>query len=509
MTTKPPSGLAAPGASADETIDDSLDEILLEANERSLENPVRNPSVPRLQIPQFGSTGSAASTGPLDGPATPLPLPGIAPPPEDGLGGGGGVMMSSEVASALADGIEDPDADPDANVVTASSDAGPEGPPLDEDMAPTPAPALASSDEVTQIVRPSVLDSHGEESTKVEPPETTAQLAAATKALGDDGLALTDQASAEREKALRRLTPPPAAPAHAADSEFEDPEDEALAGMPLGHDTPSDIRIEDDEDESTANGRGPMAAASRPEPLPFGGRLPPPPGLPIGQPFGHVRLPTPSPGFVPPVLPTPNQTFSPVAASSPFGNARGTMPAIAIPAPSGIPTAGAGRSFIDRKVSVPVVALAAFVVAMFGVGLIVGFTMRGSDTQVVVAPAPAAAARAVAAVPPPAPAPTPAVEAVPPAPPSMPTAAVHEPPAQAQAKEPPAAIKEPPPPPPEPEAAIAEPPPVHRAPPPPATGPRPIRRVASAPIQAKQVKPKKKDVDSRGVSKGWVDPFSQ
>jgi hypothetical protein len=33
--------------------------------------------------------------------------------------------------------------------------------------------------------------------------------------------------------------------------------------------------------------------------------------------------------------------------------------------------------------------------------------------------------------------------------------------------------------------------------------------VASAPIQAKQVKPKKKDVDSRGVSKGWVDPFSQ
>jgi hypothetical protein len=500
MTTKPPSGLAAPGATADETIDDSLDEILLEANERSLENPVRTPSVPRLQLPL------SASAAPLDGPATPLPLPGIAPPPEDGLGGGGGVMMSEAVANALPDGIEDPDAD----AATASDPVapeGPEGPPLDEDMAPTPAPALASSDEVTQIARPSVLDSHGEESTKVEALETTAQLAAATKA---DAVALTDQASAEREKALRRLTPPPpATPAHAADSEFEDPDDEALAGMPLAHDTPSDISIEDDAEESTANGRVPMAAASRPEPLPFGGRLPPPPGLPMGQPFGHVRLPTPSPGFVPPVLPTPNQTFSPVAASSPFGNARSSMAAIAIPAPSGIPTAGTGRSIIYRKVPVPIGGLAAFVIVMFVGGLLVGFTIRGSDTQVVVAPAPAAAPHPVAVVPPP---PPPATAA--PTPPSMPTAAVHEPPpAQAQAKEPPAAaaVHEPPPPPPEPEAAIAEPPPVHRAPPPPpVAAPRPVRRVAaSAPIQAKQVKPKKKDVDSRGVSKGWVDPFSQ
>src|SRR5262249_58021434 len=103
-------------------------------------------------------------------------------------------------------------------------------------------------------------------------------------------------------EAPRRRPPPPAPPmpARASESEFEDPEDEDLAGS-LAHDTPGAISIQDDDDEeSTANGRGAMAASasapSRPDTLPFGSRLPPPGSL------GHVRLPTPNPGFA---IPTP------------------------------------------------------------------------------------------------------------------------------------------------------------------------------------------------------------
>ena len=63
MTTKTPSGLADGGSgSDDETIDDSLDEILLRANEKPLES--QRPTVPRLQLPQRTSAPTllAAST---------------------------------------------------------------------------------------------------------------------------------------------------------------------------------------------------------------------------------------------------------------------------------------------------------------------------------------------------------------------------------------------------------------------------------------------------------------
>src|SRR5262249_55648399 len=148
---------------------------------------------------------------------------------------------------------------------------------------------------------------------------------------------------------------------------------------------------------------------------------------------GHVRLPTPSPGFVPPILPTPNQTFSPVAASSPFGNVRSNMPAIAIPAPSGLPAAGARRSIVFRKLPIPAGALAGLIVACFGLGLLVGLGVggRAPERDIAVAPAAAAAPTHVAAAPTPPPAPPVAAQPAPtppPAPPSIPTEAVHTPP---------------------------------------------------------------------------------
>src|SRR3954462_11868651 len=116
MTTKPPSsGLATgTGSSSDEeTIDDSLDEILLEAHEKPLENPILPPQgIPKLQLPQGGSTTL------LGAGIAPLPLPGVAPPPPD---------------------------------------------------EETPPP-VANPDEVTQIARPSLLDeSADDEETKVGP----------------------------------------------------------------------------------------------------------------------------------------------------------------------------------------------------------------------------------------------------------------------------------------------------------------------------------------------------
>ena len=101
-------------------------------------------------------------------------------------------------------------------------------------MQPTPLPAVTGGDEVTQIARPSVLDESGEEeSTNVEPMQT-ARLAAASKQNDDDDdgvdVGLSGQANAEREKALRRLTPPtpPPPPRASSDelSEFEDPDDD-------------------------------------------------------------------------------------------------------------------------------------------------------------------------------------------------------------------------------------------------------------------------------------------
>src|SRR5215471_17306895 len=262
MTTKTPSGLAAGGAgSDDETIDDSLDEILLHATERPLENPLRS-SIPTLQLPR---TGTATLLGV---PSPSLPIPGMVPAPE--------------VAPA-------PDPEP-------------------AEITPAVAPR---ADDVTQIARSSLLDDPTDDETKADPLET-ARRAAASK--DEVEVALTEQASAEREKALRKSFPPgPRIPAPQSGPEFEDPEDADTgprAETELANDTPAAIRVDEDEGESTANDRGPLAgapapaASSSPSPSPLalgGARLPPP----SGQPFG-ARLPTPSAGFS---VPAPSPAF--------------------------------------------------------------------------------------------------------------------------------------------------------------------------------------------------------
>src|SRR5215471_12324575 len=70
MTTKTPSGLATGGAgSDDETIDDSLDEILLRANEKPAESSMRS-VMPKVQMPR------ATAMTILGLPAPSLPIPG-------------------------------------------------------------------------------------------------------------------------------------------------------------------------------------------------------------------------------------------------------------------------------------------------------------------------------------------------------------------------------------------------------------------------------------------------
>jgi hypothetical protein len=384
---------------------------------------------------------------------------------------------------------------------------------------------VANPDEVTQIARSSLLDeASDEEETKVGPAESARRAAAANRETDDElELALAEQASAEREKALRRSAPP--APAQGGEVEFQDPDD--YDGPPLAHDTPSTIPIEDDDDdESTANGRGPLSGSSvAPTPAPLGGPRLPPPGAPA---FGS-RLPTPSTGLRPPGspplgLPMGNPGFSPspspafglpagagymgggsgagygppAVGSSPFG-ARGTASSsagVAIPAPSGLPATT--RSAVWGKVQLPWIGFGMVLFAMFSLGLLVGalrWRSSGDETAAVIAaPAQPAAAQPQAAEPAPAPSPpvtAPVVQPVePPAPPPPPAAA------QDEAT-------------PEPMAAAPQ-----HVPPPVAA--RPARRVSPVPGPVKATRPRKtasatptKQVDSRGVAKGWVDPFAQ
>ena len=104
-------------------------------------------------------------------------------------------------------------------------------------------------------------------------------------------------------------------------------------------------------------------------------------------------------------IPTPNRTFAPVAGASPFGNVRASTPAVPIPAPSGIPAASTGRSFLFlfNKVQLPIGGLIAVLLAAVGGGLFAGAlfwyraTPEPAATTTLAAPAPAATAPAAAA----------------------------------------------------------------------------------------------------------------
>ncbi|HLK90285.1 MAG TPA: hypothetical protein VKZ18_10350 [Polyangia bacterium] len=410
-------------------------------------------------------------------------------------------------------------------------------------------------DEVTVMARPSVTDDE-EEPTKIEPAETALH-AAASKDDDEVTTALSAQASVERERALRKSHPPSldmplASHGYGSDdsAEFEDPEDDD--GIKIGGETPG-IAVDDDaistssytadsadteepssELEAVLAPRRPTATLGSLSSL---GSSSPFSGSPIGSPvlgrpdsFGSPRLPTPSPGFGGLSLPSPAApapTASPFSArlapaGSPYGARSASpaaLPALQIPAPSGVAatTAGTTGGFLLRKAPLPIVGVVAYVAAAFIFGVVVGAKFLGArgagNTTVAAQSAPAAAPVVIQPVAP-----------APPAPPAATTAAATPPPAPAAAAAPtppaPAAAAAPTPP--AAAAAVAEETPPAAAKPAPKPAVKRVARpaahkvVASAddlpiakPAKAAPAPKAAKPAKSGGKAKAWVDPFAE
>lgn len=524
MTLKPPTGLAAETESTQDLEDlseelrvDASDDVTVEAAEEvTVESVTAGQEALGATAPPPASFASSAEGGSDPGPTplpaslmdvlgTSLPLPGVT------------AAASPHFAPDLAE------------------------PTSEDDVATL---ARGGDDDLT---RPAVTDDE-EEETKVEA-ATTALHAAATR--DEVGTALSEQASYEREKALRKSSPGLfSSEARAANSgvEFADPDgdeddDEVISAGPIveedddgivvgGGDANRQHPVEDDvDDDSTAM----FGRSSDPSPLvaALTARRPgsPPSGSPFrADGFGSARLPAPSPGFAPLALsstaslPAPaSSPFGKLASvPSPYGSARTTsmsLPALQIPAPSGAaatPTDGMG---LFRKVPIPLGGLLAVGLSCVGAGVIIGWLARGT-------PAPAAHEAALSAppkvtappIPPPpvvqpVPAPEPvAAAAAPIAPAALPAASGS--PSAAE----PAAVKTSPP---AGDEAPAEPLPAARPqvkrvakprkPPsdladdlsPPAPKPAPKAAAPSAP------KPAKASAKGGGKSgKAWVDPFA-
>jgi len=383
MTTKLPSGLVASGP-ADETdseqitkehseeiediVVDPSDDVTVEATEDVTSQAVAGtppPSLRRTPAPIVGDDGTPAprlSNPTLLGvPIHSLPLPGVTD--------------ASASRSEFLDEHEE---------VTA--------------MAPSIVDDLLARG-------PSITDDD-EEETKVEPAETAIKAAASVE---DVSTALSEQASVQREKALRRSSPPSMAPS-SADLEFEDPNGDddddgevlsASAADEIEDDehADADASADDDGDESGGEDIATGTFAKPVDSTGFSGllnaRRSPPMGSPFGRDgFGSARLPTPSPGYAlaaAATAPAPSTSpFSarllPVPAGSPYG-ARATtsaMPAIQIPAPSAAPATTAGSGLFSR-VQVPAYVLAASAIAFFGLGFgTKAMVTRGRPPQTVV-----------------------------------------------------------------------------------------------------------------------------
>src|ERR1022692_1197404 len=426
MTTKPPLGLAASGHSdssdpeledlSDEIDVDSSQDVTVEASEESTLEVASEESTLEVAASEE-STLEVADEVSVEAAETPPPLSSLMPPN----------MMSSTPPPRRAPtllGLPLPSL-PLPGVTAVSR------PPDREDFEDRIDLRVDSSDgedEVTMMARPSITDDE-EEATKVEPAETAIH-AAASRDDDDDEVttALSEQASFERDRALRKSVPPSldlplpsyrgGQSAHSdladLDDEFEDPEDDDVE---LAHDTPNAISVDDDaiattsysadQDEPSSELEAVLAprrpTGSPPLGSPIGGAgrrggLPrrPAPRRPTGSPplgspiggygrdggFGAVRLPTPSPGYGF-ALPSPGQ--APAPSSSPFsarlapvGSPYATrptlapMPAIQIPAPSGAAAPSSESSWLFYKVQAPVVAVLALLAAAGGGGVLLG-----------------------------------------------------------------------------------------------------------------------------------------
>jgi hypothetical protein len=506
MTTKLPSGLAASGG-ADETdseqitkehsdeiediVVDPSDDVTVEATEDVTSEAVAGtppPSLRRTPVPIVGEGGTPAPLLPsqtlLGVPIQSLPLPGVT-------------AASSSPRSDFLDEHEE---------VTA--------------MAPSVVDELLARG-------PSITDDD-EEETKVEPADAAIKAAAS---LEDVSTALSAQASVEREKALRRSSPPMMAPT-SSDLEFEDPnqgededddDGEVLSGSAADEiEDDDDDAVDGDDDESGSEDVATGTFAKPVDSTGFSGLLNarrPPSGSPFGRDgFGSARLPTPSPhyGVAVSTAPAPatspfSARLSPVPAGSPYG-ARATtssMPAIQIPAPSAAPATTAGTGLFSR-VQVPAYVLAASAIAFFGLGF---------GTRAMVAPSRPAQTIVVTKQ---VTAPPPVAPAVDPVPPSLGSSTTPSPThgGGAEATAPKTAVIEPTTPPaiePEPPRPVKKVAVVKRKPADDALAEeavlRPAKLTASvskpAPAPVAKAAPVPAAKPAKKPSKVWVDPFAQ
>jgi hypothetical protein len=508
MTTKPPLGLAASGHSdsSDTELEDLSDEIDVDSSQ---DVTVEASEESTLEVADEESTLEVADEVSLSPSETPPPLSSLMP----------ANMLSSTPPPRRAPtllGLPLPSV-PLPGVTAVSR----------------PVDRSDGEDDVTMMARPSIVDDE-EEATKVEPAETAIH-AAASRDDDDDEVttALSEQASFERDRALRKSLPPSldlplpsyrvGQSAHSdladladladLDDEFEDPEDDDVE---LAHDTPNAIAVEDDAIATTSYSADQEEPSSELEAV-LAPRRPagsPPLGSAIGgygrdAGFGAARLPTPSLGYgfaLPSPGPAPsNSPFS--ARLAPVGSPYATrptlapMPAIQIPAPSGAAAPSSESSWLFYKVQAPVVAVLALLAAAGGGGLLLGAKLwrSGAPTSTTLTALPAAPAPVV-------------IQPVPPPAAVAPTAAPAAPSAAAPAAATAAAAA----PAPAPTAAPTIAPVVEQTAPPPPE-PKPVKHaaavrkapVAGAPPGAPIAPAAKPRPAKAKVAKGWVDPFAE
>jgi hypothetical protein len=338
MMTKPP-GFASSSSfpmddDEEESIDESLDEILLEANERPLEKSIR--SLDALDALPLASDERTPSPSPLGSeiPA-PVPLPGMPP---------------------------------------------------------------AQNDVTVLAPRPSIADEISEESTKVEPLETAIRAAASKDdGLTSQASEQRERALRKSSAAAPRTTARQEAddfefedPDAGDDHNRAADDHNGAADLDGGH-TPADIPISDEDDDAEPS---PLAgfAPSRPAPggfqprLPPPGRLTPPPGRPDLYPGRRVL--TPNADF----LPAPSGGYGGFGSGAHYPSIAIPAPSM------GESTTRVNTALTDGRIRLPMGGLAAFLAAAFAGGLVLGALLwRGHAAPAPVAAASAPASPPAAA----------------------------------------------------------------------------------------------------------------
>lgn len=390
MSTKPPSGT---GLAADESIDDSIEDLLFEAKSHA-------PGDDDITLSKTSTPPPVAGTpAPLAAAATPPPVLGTPAPMKVPASASLKTPAPTKTPSPVATANRDPSS------VLPTIPA-----PTKEPSGAFPLPGMAppegnkiGDDDSTLIARLSVLDDESDESTKVEPLEAVLR-AKASESPEETPINLGEQAAAQRDKALAMAAPTALDRVSAA--EFEDPGDDDELTVSA---TPGIISIEEDEEETTASQRPPSARTPHPvvpslggpslsdsspgaplptlsspslSPLILGGATPAPvPGGP------RLPAPTPVPGRMMRIpTGTPSSGLSTLAAGAAGGSGRVATPAFSIPAPQGSPaqaqasvSTAAVRSLIFKQVQVPFGGIVACLFAVFLGGFIVGAYLWQAD----------------------------------------------------------------------------------------------------------------------------------